>query len=94
MLTFSLHGNQVVSESSVLGCKGHPGSSDAFEQFLEDIGDLVPLHDLGVFAGGLDTAGGADGEFALAATDILGAGSVTIFHTPALMPDGHNSRKR
>ena len=51
----------------------------------------MPLSDLGPFSGGLDTAHGADGEFALVWT---GGGALVLFHTPLLMPQGLNNRKR
>lgn len=66
-------------------------TSDLFVQFQQRLGSLVPVAELGCFAGGLDTASGADGEFALVWRS---GGVVLLFHTPSLMPQGYHNRKR
>jgi len=66
-------------------------TSDLFVKFQQSIGSLVPLAELESFSGGLDTASGADGEFALVWRS---GGVMLLFHTPTLMPQGYHNRKR
>lgn len=81
-------GGRGVDEASVLN---NAVGSDGYVRLQRSLGKLVPLADLGLFSGGLDTASGADGEFALVWTS---GGTMVLFHTPTLMPEGLFNRKR
>ena len=83
---------------------GSPG----YNTFASELGEIVPVRDLGFYSGGLDTEGFSDGEHALIwmsnggkrSKINCGAGeSMIIFHVPTLMPSGggvveYNNRKR
>jgi len=78
-------------QSEENGILGNNYGSIGYTTFMQGLGELYPLKELKLFAGGLDTDSGTDGEFALC---WWGGQALVLFHTPLLMPEGLNARKR